>query len=243
MARRFIVESNDIKKESDNVCAIYGSEAHHINVLRHKIGDDIIINKYICEILDIKKDCVKVKIKENAKSFGEAKTDLTLFIAYLKGEKMDFVIQKAVELGVKQIVPFFSKNVVVKLDKKDYPKKLQKFSKIVDEACKQCGRTDNVNIENILTFDEMINQLKNYDTNIFAYEKSHNSLKEVLREKCDSKMKISCIIGPEGGFMEKEAEIITSLKNTEQVSISTRILRAETAAISTCAIILYEMEG
>ena len=150
MARRFIID----KELNDNEqFEIIGEEAKHIFVLRHNVGELIQVNNKICEIVSISKASIVCKVVKDAEVRGIPKVKITLYQAMLKADKMEYVIQKAVELGVKQIVPFFSKNVVVKLDKKDYSKKMQKFSKIVDEACKQCGRTDNVNIGNILTFD------------------------------------------------------------------------------------------
>ena len=120
MARRFIVENSDIKyfSKEENLIEIKGKEVKHIQVSRYNIGDMIIINEYVCKILKMHSNYIELEIVSNAKKQGEPNINLTLFVAVLKGDKMDLVIQKAVELGVKKIIPFISTNTVVKLDEK-----------------------------------------------------------------------------------------------------------------------------
>ena len=152
MARRFIVENLDIKyfSKEEKLIEIKGKEVKHIQVLRYNIGDMIIVNEYVCKILKMHSNYIELEIVSDAKKQGEPNINLTLFVAVLKGDKMDLVIQKAVELGVKRIIPFISTNTIVKLDDKAKVKKRQKYQIIANEACKQCGRTDLVEINEIL---------------------------------------------------------------------------------------------
>ncbi len=243
MARRFIVNKEDIRELSDNKIQISGAEVKHIQVLRHNICDRIHLNDNICEILEIKRDTIILEIIGKAEKFGEPNINLKLYIAFLKGEKMDLVIQKAVELGVKEIVPFFSKNVIVKLDEKDYAKKKEKLQKIADEACKQCGRTDEVRLLDFIKFEQVCNNVKKDNICFFAYENSKEDLKlqfdKIRNDKLD---RVSCIIGPEGGFDKSEAQIISNIDSVKNISLGSRILRAETAAIAMCSIIMYELD-
>lgn len=243
MAKRFIVKSNDLEVLDNENLVISGQEVKHIQVLRHNISDEIIINNLVCRITKMTKSTVEVKVVGEHEKFGEPECILTLYMAMLKNDKMDFVVQKAVELGVKKIVPFFSSNVIVKLDEKSRVKRKEKLQIIADEACKQCGRTDIVKVCDFETLDNIVKNLDEYC--IFAYEKEKNSLKDkisILKSGKNSIKNISLIIGPEGGFTDKEAENIINNKNTFSVSLGSRILRAETAALNLISIIIYELE-
>lgn len=245
MARRFIVKSNDFTVLDNDKFVISGSEVKHIQVLRHNIGDEIIINKFVCEITKMTKDTIELKYIKDAEEKGVPSIYITLYIAMLKNDKMDYVVQKAVELGVKNIVPFFSSNVIVKLDDKAREKRKQKLQVIADEACKQCGRTDVVQIESFINFNELVSKVEKNDINIFAYEgcEDKNSLKETLKICCDNKYKnIGCIIGAEGGFTDKEASELTANSTIKTVSLGSRILRAETACVNILSIVSYELE-
>ena len=118
MARRFIVENDNINNIDDNNIIISGREVKHIQVLRHNIGDEIIINDKIYSIVKMGREDITLKYEKEAPLIGIPKTNVTLYIALLKNDKLDFVIQKAVEIGVKKIVPFTSSNTIVKLDEK-----------------------------------------------------------------------------------------------------------------------------
>ena len=247
MARRFIVENIDIKyfSKEENIIEIKGKEVKHIQVLRYNIGDMIIVNEYVCKILKMHSNYIELEIVSNAKKQGEPNINLTLFVAVLKGDKMDLVIQKAVELGVKKIIPYISTNTVVKLDEKAKIKKRQKYQVIANEACKQCGRTDLVEIRDILNFNEITELFKENDINIFAYENEQNklSLHEAMEYTKKKEYKnISVIIGPEGGFAELEAKDIKNCEEVKCISLGSRILRAETAVINLISVIMYELD-
>lgn len=244
MARRFIVDQQDIISEKEVLLEISGSEVKHIQVLRHQVGENIIVNESICEIIEMRKDSILLHQKSLAPKKGEPTLLVTLYLAFLKNDKMDFVVQKAVELGCKKIVPFLSQNVVVKLDEKTKSKKREKLQKIADEACKQCGRTDRVIIDPIQTFSDVVGEMKEYDLSLFAYEQETKPVKEVLKckkETCNC-CKVACIVGPEGGFTLKEVERLSVVETVQTIGLGERILRAETAALNMISIIMYELE-
>ena len=129
MARRFIIDKSI---EVGEIFDVFGEEAKHITVLRHNVGDKILINDKICEIKNITKQGIACLALERAEECGVPDTKITLFQALLKSDKMEYVIQKSVELGVYKIEPFVSKNVVVKLDDKDKVKKEQVKTELKD---------------------------------------------------------------------------------------------------------------
>ncbi len=247
MARRFFVDEENIKLDGENINVI-GNEVHHINVLRHKVGDIIKINEYDVEITDISQNEINGKILGKDIENQLSKYKLTLYQSYIKSDKMEYVVQKAIELGVNNIVPFLSKNCVVKLDEKDKLKKSQRLNKISLEASKQCGRPDIVKVEDVLNISsiDFIDSLNKNDYNILAYEKSNNSLKQAMNSilkgsKSTGKMiSIGVIIGPEGGFDKSDIDILNKANNMIEVSLGTNILRAETASLNLLSIINYE---
>lgn len=238
MARRFVInEKLDIGSEFE----VVGEEAKHIMILRHNIGDMLLINDKVCEIRAISKQSIKCIALEQAKEEGVPETKITLFQALLKSDKMEFVIQKTVEIGIVEIVPFISKNVVVKLDEKDKIKKVDRWNKISIEASKQCGRSDIVKVDEVCDFYKMLGKLRNFDKVIIAYEQETNSLKEVIKNNLTAQ-NIAIIIGAEGGFEKEEVEKILDNDNVASVSLGKRILRAETASINLLSILMYEFE-
>lgn len=242
MARRFIVKNEDINVLENNNINIRGPEVKHIQVLRHNVKDSIIVNENIYKIVSIGKDNIDLEYIKKAPQIGIPTSNITLYIGFLKSEKMDFLVQKSVEIGVKKIVPFFSKNVVVKLDEKARDKRREKLQKIADEACKQCGRMDTVKVEEFLDFKKLKSAL-NEEKVFFAYEASKDSLRnEIINLKERKLNRIGIVIGAEGGFATKEAEELNKLENVCCVSLGDRILRAETAALNLLSILIYEME-
>ena len=238
MARRFVTDDYSV---NDNIIEIYGEEAKHIEVLRHKVDDIIEVNNRQCKIIKIEKNKITCEIFGEEIKRGIPNVDITLFQALLKSDKMEYVIQKSVELGVSQIVPFQSKNIVVKLNDNDKNKKIDRWNKISKEATKQCGRTDEVLVQNIMNFNEMLNTLKEYTSVIIAYENEERSLKEIIKEIDTGKLAI--IIGAEGGFDREEVDKILDINKAVSVSLGSRILRAETASLNLLSILMYEFNG
>lgn len=243
MARRFIVDEKDINVINENNIEIMGSEVKHIQVLRHDVGDEITINSKIYKISQMKRECIVLEYVQDAPIKGVPQNNVTAYLAMLKNDKMDFLVQKAVEIGVKTVVPFFSSNVIVKLDDKGKQKRKEKLQKIADEACKQCGRMDNVVIEEFLDFNELLCNVEKLQKVLFAYEAANDSLRIEIEDIKNNKYNnIGIIIGAEGGFTPKEAERLQEKDNVKVVSLGSRILRAETAALNLLSILIYEME-
>lgn len=243
MARRFIVKDNDILLNDEKSIRITGDEVKHIQVLRHNVNDEIIVNEYICKIIQMGRDFIELEKLTNAPSCGVPTVNLTLYIALLKNDKLDYIVQKAVELGVKTIVPFNCSNVIVKLDDKNKIKRREKLQKIALEACKQCGRTDEVLVKEFISFKQLLNSIIDKDINFFAYENENKKIHDTMNELAKKDISnISCIIGPEGGFTLEEANHLREIDNVETISLGTRILRAETAAVNTISIIMYEFD-
>ncbi len=237
MSKRFIVDNKNIKKVDDSI-SIFGDEAHHINVLRYRVKDRVYINEYEVEITDMDKDFVTGIIVGRLEEKGVPNTNVTLVQAYLKSDKMEYVTQKAVELGAKEILPVISRNCVVKLDEKDKAKKVERLNKIAKEAVEQCGRTDEVKVlevENILKVD-----YSRFDAVLICHEAITNSLKEAIKKIKHGK-NIAVIVGPEGGLDGCEVKELLKNKNAYVVSLGERVLRAETASFSILSILWYEL--
>ena len=210
--------------------------------MRHKIGDSILINEYIVRIIDLKEDILS-GIVEGIEQEESENNKIKLYHAYLKSDKMEFVVQKSIELGINDIIPFLSKNCVVKLNEKDKLKKIDRLNKISLEASKQCGRSDIVQIDGILNISDskFREELVSNTFNILAYENSSMSLKETLRDIQKQNVSVGVIIGPEGGFDKSEAEFAASM-GAKAVSLGKRILRTETAGFAALAMIMYELD-
>lgn len=240
---RFFIDSENIK---ENCIEINNEDVKHIkNVLRLEEGDIISIcdkkeSDYICKITQINKQNIVCDILEAYKSKGEAPIDIVLYQGLPKSDKMELIIQKATELGVKKIVPVATKRTVVKIqDKKREEKKIERWVRIAEEAAKQSKRGLIPEIGNIIEFKELLNIFKDEEFIVVPYESEKNiGIKEVLKN-CKSK-KINILIGPEGGFEEFEIEGLKDI-NSHIVTLGPRILRTETAGLTATSIVLYEL--
>lgn len=240
---RFFVDKENI---SESTIKIDGEDVKHIvNVLRIEAGEEIEVcdkegRDYKCKIVEISKENVSCEILDIYKSKGESEIEITLFQGIPKSTKMELIVQKSTELGVKRIVPIMTARSIVKInDRKKEDKKIERWSKIAAEAAKQSKRGVIPEISSLMAFTEMIDHLRDEPMVIVPYESEEDiGIKSVLKD-CKHK-KINIVIGPEGGFAEKE---ITSLKamNSHIVTLGPRILRTETAGFTTLAIVLYEL--
>lgn len=236
MSKRFIICEKDIKR-IDDVISVYGDEVNHINVLRHRVKDNIYVNEYLIEITKITKEYIEGKIIGSLEKRGVPEKNITLVQCYLKSDKMEYVVQKAVELGAKSITPVISKNCVVKLDEKDKAKKVERLNKIAKEAIEQCGRTDEVYVNSVEDLSKMNFDI--YDAVLVCHEASNNSLKQAI-QSISSVGSLAVVIGPEGGLTEEEVDKILKNNNAYVVSLGERVLRAETASFAALSILWYE---
>lgn len=243
---RFFIKGSQIQ---NNKIIIIGEDVNHIkNVIRKQIGDNIeICNKdnkksYKCEITKIEENQITTEIIEELIS-QEDNIIVDIYQGLPKADKMELIIQKCTELGVKEIVPTVMKRTVVKLKEKDKENKITRWRKIAEVAAKQSGRDIIPKINNIINLNQI--DYSKYDKLLVLYENENKlSIKQVINElKLIEKeqLNIAIIIGPEGGFNEKEIENIINEPNVSVVTLGKRILRTETVALVVSGILMYEL--
>ncbi len=215
-------------------------DIHHITkVLRMKINDNLTVcdkngMDYECEINNITEGEVNLKINAFHKTLTEPSVKITLYQALPKGDKLDFIVQKAVELGVHEIVPVSTTRCIAKWESKTENKKITRLQKIAYEAAKQSGRGIIPQILPQMSFSDAIKKMQSYKNSIICYEKYGNRLNEIIDCDCDE---IAILIGSEGGF--EENEILRAKDNGIKIaSLGKLILRCETAPISAISIIM-----
>ncbi|MEA5083090.1 MAG: 16S rRNA (uracil(1498)-N(3))-methyltransferase [Lachnospiraceae bacterium] len=241
MPKYFVLPENI----TGDTIVITGEDAKHLaTVLRSEEGDCVEVcdgcgTDYCCEITAVDKKEVTLKISEKSPCQSEPKTKITLFQGLPKADKMELIIQKCVELGVEKIVPVATHRAVVKLDKKDSLKKIERWQKIAESAAKQSGRGIIPQIGEVVTFKEAVKFGAMAQGAIIPYEHEE---KRGIREfvKGFSGSEVAIFIGPEGGFADEE--IALAMENgILSVTLGKRILRTETAGMATVAILLYEL--
>lgn len=228
---------------------ITGGDVNHIkNVLRMKIDEELLISNgqdkdYYCKIESVSDDEIKAVILDEEFEGTELPTELYLFQGLPKSDKMELIIQKAVELGVKEIIPVATKRCVVKLDDKKEASKIKRWQAISESAAKQSRRTIIPEVSSVMSFKEAINRAKEFELGIIPYEnfKDMTETKEVLK-KVQKGIKIGIFIGPEGGF--EESEIQYALENgIHPISLGKRILRTETAGLAILSVLMFQLEN
>lgn len=237
--RRFFIDTPLLPEMS-----ISGQDAHHIGrVLRLQVGDHLIVvapdgSAGKTEITSIEGDEVTLRLMETIAEDKEAPIGVYLAQGLPKSDKMDYIVQKAVELGVKGIFPMAAEHCVVQYDAKKQQARQERWQKIAVEAAKQCGRTVVPTVEPIKKLANILTSLPEETVVIMLYEgQAAHGLKEVLANHSGKAYLL--LIGPEGGFSAKEV----ALCEKHGVCIATmgpRILRTETAALAGVSIVMYE---
>ena len=223
------------KSINDGIAYFNDDDSHHLlNVMRAKIDERIEVafqnELYLGQIICLKP--LQVKIISKLDDESELKNDVTLFYCLVKGDKLDLVIQKATELGVKHIVLLTSKRTIVDFKKDDINKKLKRYQQIILNAAQQSHRLCIPTIEGVYKLDKIDKtMLKRH--NFIAFEKQKGQTKHTLDLFNDIKLNesVSILIGPEGGFEDEEVELMNRL-GFVNISLGSRILRSETAAIA-----------
>ena len=241
----FFVSPNQI---DEKYVTITGGDVNHIkNVLRMKVDEELLISNgqdkdYYCKIEAISDDEIKALILDEEFEGTELPTELYLFQGLPKSDKMELIIQKAVELGVKEIIPVATKRCVVKLDNKKEASKLKRWQAISESAAKQSRRTIIPEVSSVVTFKEAINRAKEFELGIIPYEnfKDMKETREVL-EKVQKGIKIGIFIGPEGGFEESEVQYAFE-NGIRPISLGKRILRTETAGLTILSVLMFQLE-
>lgn len=243
---RFFVD--DPGAFSDRSVVITGEDVNHVkNVLRLKENDELIVSNgrgrdYHCRISGITNEEVVADICDICDNFSELSTEITLFQGFPKGDKMELIIQKTVELGVTRIVPVMTKRTVVKLDDKKAKKKTERYNMIAESAAKQSGRGMIPEVTMPVSFAEAVSMAEKLDMNIIPYEEaegveySRNIIKSIKGKKS-----LGIFIGPEGGFAREEVEKALDA-GASAITLGHRILRTETAGMAVISIIMFELE-
>ncbi|MCR5273549.1 MAG: 16S rRNA (uracil(1498)-N(3))-methyltransferase [Lachnospiraceae bacterium] len=242
---QFFVSSSQVA--NDSITITDGDAKHIKSVLRMKKGEVIRVSSsdmknYLCEVDEFSGDDVLVKIKEKDIPSTELPAKIYLFQAIPKGDRMETVIEKCVELGVFEIIPVEMKNCIVKLDDKKKANRIKRYKGISEAAAKQSKRSIVPNIHDIINFKEAVSYARDVSSvMIFPYERKDGMASfEELQQKIKPGSDIAIFIGPEGGFDESEVEI--AKEDMDIISLGERILRTDTAAITMMSAIMLTLE-
>ena len=232
---------------TENGYMISGGDYNHIkNVLRKNVGDKFLVSdngeSHLCEIEKIEEDFILVKIIERNYNDTSLPIELYLFEGLPKADKLELIIQKAVELGVSGIIPVEMENCVVKLDQKKKSTKLSRWQSIAEAAAKQSKRNIIPTVFPVTEYKTVLENINKLDLLLVPYEcaEGMKSTKNALL-KLKKGMKIGILIGPEGGFSLNEIEKAKS-SGAEIISLGKRILRTETAAITALSMCMLYSE-
>lgn len=226
---------------------IEGSDVNHIaNVLRMKPGEELLISvkedwDYLCKIVDIETDRVNLKVLESMEQ-RELPVNITLLQGIPKSDKLEMIIQKAVELGVSEIIPVKTKRVVVKIDEKKVDTKVNRWNAIAESAAKQSKRSIIPKVYEPMSIDNALEIVKDFGVKLIPYENADgiDKTRKIL-DNMDKTKNIAVFIGPEGGFEESEVERIKN-SGFEVITLGKRILRTETAGLALLSNIMIRLE-
>lgn len=245
---QFFVEPGQINLNDKSVM-ITGSDVNHIkNVLRMKVGEEISVSngqdgkEYRCGIVALEEDCVRLELRFIKEDGVELPSRVYLFQGLPKADKMELIIQKAVELGVYQIIPVATKRCVVKLDDKKAKSKIARWQGIAEAAAKQSKRGVIPQVAKVMSFKEAVKLASSMDVKLIPYELAEGMDKtRELIGNLKPGQDIAVFIGPEGGFEDAEIQLAMD-QNIEPITLGKRILRTETAGFTVLAWIGYHLE-
>ncbi|MDP8261174.1 MAG: 16S rRNA (uracil(1498)-N(3))-methyltransferase [Candidatus Kappaea frigidicola] len=243
---RFFSPPETVKQD---IIELGSREAHHISkVMRLKVDDEITVfdgsKEYSGVIQEITSKKMVIKVQSSRTYSLKDVLNITLAIGLPKYKKMDLVIQKATELGVKKIIPLVTQRSIVDFNEKIVTKKIKRWQQIAIAACKQSGRIDIPEITKPLKLKDAINESRNYDVSFTGWVGGKaESLKHYLDSaKVSKDSRIICFIGPEGGFSKNEIDIVCE-NEIATVSFGQRVLRCETAAMYVLSALSFYLEG
>lgn len=239
--------------EEGQICGdrivITGEDVNHIkNVLRMKIGEEIAVSngvdgrEYRCEVAQLLSDEVVCKLRFIKENDVELPAQVYLFQGLPKADKMELIIQKAVELGVYSVIPVATRRSIVKLDDKKAVAKQNRWQGIAEAAAKQSKRKIIPKIEKVMSFAEALEMAKELEVRLIPYELAEDMshTKEII-ERIREGQKIAIFIGPEGGFDDTEIALASEV-GVEPITLGKRILRTETAGMTVLAWLMYHLE-
>lgn len=242
---RFFVDREQIR---DGVARITGEDVRHIrSVLRMRPGEQILIAcgdewEYTCEILALSETEVTARVLDAQKPGKELPSRITLFQCVPKGDKMEMVIQKAVELGASAVVPVLSRRCVVKLDERRAAGRVARWNTIAAGAAKQSKRMVIPAVEPVCTFRDALQQARAMDVRLIPYENAEGMKRtRSVFSSIHPGDSVAVLIGPEGGFEESEVQEAQEA-GFLPVTLGKRILRTETAGMTVLSVLMYLLE-
>ena len=239
----------DDKVQGERI-VITGADVNHIgNVLRMKPGEQVRVSSrdsgktYFCHITEITKEEVFLAIDSTDEIGTEFSHRVYLFQGLPKSDKMEFIIQKAVELGVYEIIPVAMKYCVVKLDEKKAAAKQKRWQAIAESAAKQSKRTVIPLVHAPVGWKEALQMAGSHGVTLVPYENERGmeATRETIGGIADG-VDIAVIIGPEGGFSPEEINAVDQQETMHRISLGRRILRTETAGLATLAMLIYQLD-
>lgn len=244
---QFFVEPSQIQ---DKTIKITGSDVNHIkNVLRMRIGEEIAVSngmdgkEYRCGIESFTEDEVICTLRFIKEDGVELPSRIYLFQGIPKADKMELIIQKAVELGVYEVIPVAMKRCVVKLDEKKAEAKIERWKKVAEAAAKQSKRGILPNVQNVMSMAQALEYAGELDVILLPYELADDMAHTRQRiEGIKPGQSIAIFIGPEGGFEESEVEKAVE-KGAHSITLGKRILRTETAGFTVLSWLMYHLEA
>lgn len=244
---RFYVSADQLAEKE---VFISGGDVNHIkNVLRLEVGDWIVAcdgngTDYVSRIQSICSDEVVASIEKVQPTGTELPVRITLFQGMPKKDKLELIIQKAVELGACEIVPVMTKRTVVKLsEEKKINKRLERWQSIAYAAAKQCDRGIIPTVHKPVSYEEALAMADQLDYNVIPYElqTGMEEARKIVDQACKQRP-LGIFIGPEGGFEPEEVERAMT-RNIHPMTLGKRILRTETAGMSLLSILMFQMQG
>lgn len=244
--QHFFVTPDQVKGD---LIFIDGSDVNHMkNVLRMRIGEEVSISdgnnrQYLCEIKGYENEEAVLHIVEEVNTDTELPSKIYLFQGLPKQDKMELIVQKCVELGCYEVIPVSTKRCVVKLDDKKAKKKIERWQQIAESAAKQAGRGVIPKVKDVLSFKEALKYSKNIDVVLIPYELAEGmkETKQII-SKIRPGQSVGIFIGPEGGFEREEVETAIS-EGVQAITLGKRILRTETAGLTTLSVLMFHLEG
>ncbi|MCQ2522497.1 MAG: 16S rRNA (uracil(1498)-N(3))-methyltransferase [Lachnospiraceae bacterium] len=244
--QHFFAKPENITKEQ---IRIDGADVNHMkNVLRMKIGEEVSVSdgisdtEYRCEVEAFLEDEVLLKIRFVKEDGVELPAKIILFQGLPKADKMELIVQKAVELGAAEIVPVAMDRCVMKIDAKKEKNKIERWQGIAEAAAKQSKRGVLPNVTKVMSMKEACKYAQELDVVAIPYELAEGmEATKGWLQKCSDAESIGIFIGPEGGFAEKEVALVEEIGGSA-ISLGRRILRTETAGLTTLSILMYHLE-
>ena len=241
---QFFVEDEQVGRD---FITITGPDVHHIRqVLHMRAGEEVRISSkggknYKCRIMEVSEEFVQMDILDSEAAGTELRNKIYLFQALPKGDRMETIIQKAVELGAYEIIPVAMKYCVVKLDEKKAQAKRKRWQAIAESAAKQSKRSRIPSIHSVLHFSQAVTYALRCDQCFVPYENERGMRgTEAALRRLHPGESVSIMIGPEGGFAEEEIQAVR--EKMQIISLGRRILRTDTAAITMLSLLMLQSE-